>query len=289
MESQILLWCIVAPLLICSGACLLSHFLRSGKWFGGWSQWAATATVLFGWTLAVATALWGRQSIGWIPEEAWQQVVGPIALVGLALGLCEAFDLQPQPLQWLLGGLGAMWVAFSAMPTGEAWADMQHLHRPWMLMVAGAGLMNAFSLQRLARASAERWVTCVALAGLAGPAILAGTAYGGLAEWFLAACAATAVVAAFASWWPDHLFWTAGYPAILFAAAGTASGRFYTFEEHPWWLYGIILILPTLIVLADYPLRRFPGIARFLAAGLTAVVLLAIVGWKLFASEEPQW
>jgi hypothetical protein len=301
MQVAILLWCVLAPLLIGSGACFLFHRLSTpdatlstpnatgNAAANHYSSFLLTLLVPLVWTLAVSVALWQRQQIGWWPEEAWQQVVLPIGIVGALIAAGSVKASRMRDVQWLLAGIGVLVLAMTAMPSGEAWSDLLPLHRSWMMWLGIASLTNAYALQRMAESSAERWVTLVALAGLAGPAILAGTAYGGLAEWFLAACSATLCFAFFSAVWPGYRMWTAVFPATLFAAAGTASGRFYTFEEHPVWLYGLILFTPALIAAIDYPAKKLPTLLRLAIAAIVAVSFLSVIGWFLFSGQESQW
>jgi hypothetical protein len=293
MEFEILLWCVLAPLLISSGACFLVILLSSKRAksdsFENKLSFLASIIVTIGWTLAVAVPLWIRQQIGWWPEEAWQQVVVPIGVAGALIAAGSMKGARLRNLQWLLAGIGVLILAMTAMPSGQAWSDLLPLHRSWMMWVGIAGLMNAYSLQQMAESSAERWVSLVSLAGLAGPTMLAGSAYGGLAEWFLAACVASLCFALFSAFRPGIQIWTAVFPAVMFTAAGTASGRFYTFEQHPSWLYGLMLFSPAIIAAIDYLAGKLPGILRLAIAAIAAVLILSVIGWFLFSGQEAEW
>jgi len=291
MFSEILLWCVLGPLCISGAAFMLA--IRSCPSDGRfeWSQSVATALVVGGWVVAVAVALWGRQGFRWLPDEAWHSVVLPMAVVSLLLGFCQTTEGQLRTMQWLMAGLGMSWLALVVMPTGDAWQDVLPLHREWMFLVIVSGLSNIYWMQRLAESSAERWVSLVCLAGLAGPAILAGTVYAGIAEWFLSACVATGVAALLSLRWPAARLWTVVYPVCLFAAAGTASCRFYNYAEVPRWLYLLILFLPSIVAMVDLPFsQRISGRGKSAIRATVAVVVcgcgLAIVAGMLLQPQE---
>lgn len=181
------------------------------------------------------------------------------------------------------------WTALITMPSGEAWQDVLSLHRQWMFLIIVSGLSNIFWLQRLAENSAEPWVTLVAVVGLAGPAILAGTVYGGLAEWFLAACVSTLLAAVLAVVWPESRLWTVVYPASLFAVTGTASCRFYNYEEVSPWVYVTMLFAPSIVALVDLPFSRTSAFRRVLVAAGCASTILALIAWNLLNSSQSEW
>jgi len=141
-------------------------------------------------------------------------------------------------------------------------------------------------LDAWARRGAQRWVLWGCLAGLAGPTFLAASTYAGLAEWLLAAITATLVAAVAAAILEASWMWCVLYPSVLFAAATTAAGRFATYEEHPSWLYGLILLLPTILALLDVPLRGRPAAVRITVAAVAAIILLAPIAWMLAPGES---
>ncbi|WDQ18006.1 hypothetical protein [Rhodopirellula sp. P2] len=242
-----------------------------------------------GWFVAVSACMYARQELDWSALEAWQIVLAPVFVSSLLLAGCSWVPAKDPSIDaknhfgtwWLIAGLGSVATAMWTMPTGDGWTDMLPLHRPWMASVAGATLINIWSLDRMRRSGAATWVLWVALSGLVAPTLLAASAYGGLAEWMVSALVATLVVAIAATWSPDlHL--ERMFPAVLLLAASTtATGRFYTYEEHPAWLYGLILLLPTCVSIPDVWLQGKSTFLRVCTAALIAVILLGVIGWFL--------
>lgn len=316
METAILLWSLAGPGVVCICAAVLALWVARGQSGRGTSEdrWAgplAAVLVVCGWMAAIAVPLIGRQKISWWPAEAWQQVVWPIGWVGVLLALCAPHHTarsgeeaarersRGEPAghgspalawlhrhQWFLGGVASLFVGMLAMPTGEGWGDLLPWHRGWLVAVVGCGLVNAWIMQQVALSGGERWVLWIALAGLGGPTILAATAYGGLAEWCLGAIAATLMLAIFALIVPRSVCWSALFPATFFAVAATASGRFYTYEDHPLWLYGLILLLPTGVSLVALLLGGRRLTIQVLASALTAAGLLAGIAYQLLLSGQ---
>ena len=289
MIGQLLLWCVFVPLCVSGVAFTLAIKLCPRDPPSKLAQHLGPALAIGGWCLAVAIALWGRQGFSWWPTEAWHSPIISCLLAGLALGFCQAEPERRRSLQWFILGLAMAWAAYMTMPSGEAWQDVLPLHRDWMFLIIVSGLSNVFWLQRLAEHSAERWVTLVALAGLAGSTILASTVYGGLAEWFLAACVSTLVAALLAIVWPEARLWTVVYPVTLFTVSGTASCRFYNYAEVSDWVYVTILFAPSLVALVDLPLRRQSVFKRTVLAFVVAVSILALVAWILLNSNQSEW
>ncbi len=175
------------------------------------------------------------------------------------------------------------------MPSGDAWSDVLPLHRAWMTAVTVSCLVNAWSIDRISRSGASRWALWVVLAGLAGPMLLAAATYGALAEWMLAALAATFVLAIAASLNVSSAVASA-YPALATSASVTASARFYSYEDHPGWVFALILFLPTLIAAIDRPLRSQSGWRRVIVAGCVAAALVAVIAWMVLLHQpEETW
>ncbi len=307
MEQQILLWCVIAPAILSLAFVVLSIAVSSKAVSSKISSLAPrccgfdcttsiqSLLVTFGWCLAVAVALFARQSKSWMPDhtwpqEAWQQVVLPITLGSLLLALIANQSTRLAEVRWVVAGIAVTLVAMIAMPSGDGWSDMVPVHRFWMGAIITSGLFNLWLLDRMARRGADRWVMWVALAGLGSPTILAASAFAGLAEWFVAAIVATSVVAIATSLQKSTVIWCVLYPVVLFSGAGVAAGRFYTYEDHPIWLYGLMLFAPSVIALVDVPLERRSTVIRVVIALVTSLLVLVCVAWFVLAgSVEEQW
>jgi hypothetical protein len=289
VELQILLWCVLAPAIIS-----LAFVFFSIKAFDR----IAPVVVTVGWCVAVAVSLYGRQSKNFMPDhlwpqDAWQQVLLPIAIGSVALALVAKLstrvaDACCDEVRWLVAGLAATLVATIAMPSGDGWTDMLPLHRLWIGAIISSSLMNLWLLDRMSTRGADRWVLWVALAGLGSPAILAASAFAGLAEWVAAAIVSTLVMAIAASWRGMSSIWCALYPAVLFAAAAIASGRFYTYEEHPTWVYSVMLFVPSLIAVVNVPLESRSTAIRVGVALTTALLLLGCVAWTILGGSTEE-
>lgn len=98
-------------------------------------------------------------------------------------------------------------------------------------------------------------------------------------------CAAVAVAVA-AAILETTWMWCVLYAGVLFAAAATAAGRFATYEEHPAWLYSLILLMPTILALLDIPIGNRRAAVRITVAGVAAILLLAPIAWRLAPGES---
>ncbi len=289
MEREIFLWCIAAPA-IAALACVLLVLLVSCRehWL---KNYFASALATLGWCSAIAITLVVRQkldasALSWWNLEAWQQVHIPLTATALFLALTAFQNARSHEFRWVAAALGCIALAMLAMPSGEGWIDLFPEHRAWMAAVAGTSLVNLWMLEQMVRRGTERWILLVSLAGLAGPTLLAASAYAGLAEWGFAAIVATLVFAAAAAWLPQRNLWCAFYPATLFATSSTAAGRFYTYEDHPVWLYGLILLAPSSIAAADWLVRNRPTYVRVAVVAVLAVVIIGVVGWCLLGGAS---
>ena len=311
MEQQILLWCVIAPAIISLAFVVLSIAATSrtvssrvsplarrccgGDCTAFVQSSAQSLLVTIGWCLAVGVTLFARQSKSWTPDhawpqEAWQQVLLPITIASLLLALIAKQSTRLAEVRWVVAGIAVTLVAMFAMPSGDGWSDILPAHRFWMGAIITSGLFNLWLLDRMARRGADRWVMWVALASLGCPAILAASAFAGLAEWLVAAIVATSVVAIAASVQKETAMWCVLYPVVLFSASGIAAGRFYTYEDHPIWLYGLMLFAPSVIALVDVPLERRSTVMRVAIALITSLLLLGCVAWFILAgSAEEQW
>ncbi len=291
MQREIVLWCIAAPAivsLVCVFlACLVS---RCEHWLADYFV-AAIATL--GWCSAIAITLIVRQefdasALSWWSLEAWQQIHVPLTIAALFLALTARPIARSHEVRWIITALACIAVAMVAMPSGEGWVDLLPEHRGWMAAVAAASLINLWLLDQMARRGTERWILFVALAGLGGPAILAASAYAGLAEWGFAAIVATLIYAIAAAFRSTPPLWYVIYPATIFAVCITAAGRFYTYEDHPRWLYGLILLTPSWIAVADYFMRNRPQYVRVIIAAVLAASILLVAGW-FFLGESSSY
>ncbi|MEM9643572.1 MAG: hypothetical protein AAF989_01150 [Planctomycetota bacterium] len=275
------------------GSLLLSLYLR--RWHDSPSGWWETVTM----------------------DEAWTRVVWPMGLFGLVLALRTRLDrrgTQPgsdsgiaddqgggiESVSWMRAGIVAVWCAYSVMPSGENWTDLYELHRTWVPLMATAVIANAWWLDRMARSGASSWIGLVVLAGLGTPLLLSSVNYAAPAEWAVAAISATMVgflIQLGWAWWLTRQtkdeseksesvaqsvsLWMFAFPGSVMIAASVTTTRFRTWEEYPWWVYGIGLFLPTIVSLADFPIRRLSWKVRLPVAATLAILLIGMCFWEL--------
>ncbi len=280
MEQAILLGCVVAPAIISLAFVLLAIGLSRKQ--AARSVTAAAVSLSIGWCAAVASSLLLRQELDWAALDAWQMVLVPITLSAVGWTLTMGLAELGREVRWIVLCIGCLVSAMIAMPSGEAWLDTLPLHRGWMVAVAGSSLLNVWMLNRMIDRGAARWVLLVSLAGLAGPTLLAAGAYAGLAEWLLGALVTTLVFTIALNFSvalrPQWII----VPASLFAACATASGRFYTYDDHAPWLYAVILLIPSLIAVLDECVWRWSTTRRLAIAGVVSAVLLSGIAWYMF-------
>lgn len=289
MEREILLWCVGTPAVVSLACVIVAFFLSRLERTA--VPYLLSAIASLGWCAAIAVTLIIRQDLdasvlSWWNLEAWQQVHVPLTITALILALTARPRTRSHEFRWVAAALGCIALAMAAMPTGEGWVDQLPQHRSWTATVAAASLLNLWMLDQMARRGTERWVSLVALAGLAGPTILAASAYAGLAEWGVSAIVATSVFAVAAAWYPQLQLWCVIYPATLFATSSTAAGRFYTYEDHPAWIYGLILLAPSCISAVDWLVKNRSTYVRVGVAGVLAVVIIGVVGWNLLGASS---
>lgn len=288
MEREILLWCIGAPAIISlAGVLLVFAVSRREHWL---TEYFVPAIATLGWCSAIAVTLVIRQeldasALSWWTLEAWQQIHVPLTITSLFLALTAHPNIRSHEFRWIATALGCIGLAMVAMPSGEGWIDLLPEHRVWMAAVGGASLLNLWMLDQMARRGTERWILFVALAGLCGPTILAASAYAGLAEWAIAAIVATLVFAIAAAFLPERCLWCVVYPASLFALSTAAAGRFYTYEDHPAWLYGLILLTPSCISTVDWLAKNRSTYVRIAIAGILAVTFSGMMGWNFLGGS----
>lgn len=296
------------PAAIAAGACWLSYWLAgTGHSAGSHAaeplppesagpvlteepgrrrRWAP-AVLGLGWAVAVAAALIGQRQLAgdesphWWPEDFWQRGYW-WQLIAATLSATAWAAFAGSNARWVAAGVLAMGTAAGSLPTGEGWEDTFELHAGWMLLLGSACLLAFWSLDRLARRRSERWFPLVVLAMLAGPMLVAATTYGALVQWTIAAIAATlvCVIAALAGRLPGGIGIV--YPAAAFFTVLMAAGRFYSYEDHPWWSYlGLLLLAPAVSSVDRLIARRGTGLRVMVAAGVAAALIAASAAWHL--------
>lgn len=291
LETEILLWCVITPAII--SLAFVFGAWRASRWDGEWIGHRLPASLcVVGWSVAVVASLIARQDLDFDALESWQIALFPIVLGSVLIAFLspskDSFASEQthgHGITELLAGLACVATAMWSMPTGDGWVDMLPLHRPWMAAVAAAAMINIYALNQMQRTGATSWVLWVALAGLVAPALLAASAYGGFAEWLVSALVATIVFAIGCSGLSLASFAKLTPAVVLLSASATATGRFYTYEDHPAWLYGVILLSPCVIAVVDVPFRQRSTKLRVMVAVVVAAVLLALVAWYLFSDS----
>lgn len=259
-----------------------------------WPQLLAPAILGLGWCLAVFAGLVGwrlasgaQSSLLW-PEDFWQR--GYLCQFAAAL-LMATTSWPPVRLaagRWVAAGLLAMATASLSLPSGSGWEDTLPAHQGWGLLLGGAGLLNLFACDRLAARGSDRWFPLVVLAMLAGPLFVAATTYGALTQWTLAAIAATLPCILFAAVGrlPPGGVVGIAYPAVAFATSMVAAGRFFSYENHPWWTYLVMMLVAPAVALVDRGLpQRKAGTRVVVAACVSAGLIAVAVAVQLQATD----
>lgn len=257
----------------------------------------APLVLSLGWAAAVTAGLVGQRiSQGadgshWWPDDYdfWQRGYWAIWAAAVAMGVTAGVRWRDLPFRWAVAGLLAIGTAAMSVPGGENWVDMLPLHQGWIALLASACLLNIWSLDRLSATAADRWFPLVVLATLAGPMLVAAATYGALVQWTIAAIAATAPIVIFAllGWIDSRTAVGIAYPAVAFATVMTAAGRFYSYDGHSWWSYLGMLLIPTAVMLVDFPLRRRHGAIRAAVAAATALLLIGLSAWLHYRPADP--
>jgi hypothetical protein len=294
MDTTAWLLSVLLPALIAAATCWGANRLSSGRPIyplsrqqiapGGeatGSTVASAAILSFGWAVAVSASLmakrWaaGEATAFWWPEEFWQRGFVWLCAAALLLGTTVGSLLERSAGRWVVAGLLAITTAASSVPNGEGWEDTLPLHRQWIALLAGSCLVGLWSLDRFARRNNDRWSPLVVLATLAGPMLVGATTYSGLAEWTMAAIVATVVCAAFAG--SGRMVGAIGivYPATIFVTVLVAAGRFYSYEDPPWWSYLGILSMAPAVSAADWLVASRPTLVRVAVAASVATLMFA--------------
>jgi hypothetical protein len=256
----------------------------------------APIVLSLGWAAAVTAGLMGQRlsddetALAWWPEEFWQQGYWAIWAVAIVMGATAQAKWRDLPLRWVVAGLLAVGTAAISLPSGEGWDDMLPLHQGWMALLASACLLGVWSLDRLSVAKSDLWFPLVVLATLAGPMAVGASTYGALAQWTLAAIFATLpiVLLALLGWIDSRSAVGIAYPGMAFTTVVMAAGRFYNYEDHPWWSYLGMLLVPTAVLIVDHPLRSRHSAIRAAIAALVAVALLGACAWLQYTPADPE-
>lgn len=286
-DQAVLLWCGLAPAAITFAAVLLGQFLCGRQEVLTSRRRLATGFVAVGWCTAVGIAISIKQGWSWTSAEAWQLGLGPV--LGWACWTAFLDEKADRAGPWVVAGILAMWTAAVAMPWGENWEDTYPLHRVWMAAISISCLLNVRAIQWMSAQGADRWLPLIALAALGGPTILAASTYASLAEFGLAAIVATSVVAVIGVTARGPRLSLVAVPVIAVAANMAAAGRFYSYEEHPTAIYAAMLLLPTWVAAADWPIRYRSNWLRASLAALVAAAIVAACLWFILLRETDTW
>ncbi|QDT06067.1 hypothetical protein K227x_44740 [Rubripirellula lacrimiformis] len=243
----------------------------------------AAAVIAIGWLAAVTVSMSMRQGWQWWPEDAWRQAVWPL-LAWTVWGIAAtAPQVRSKPEYWILAGLLAGVTALRAMPADESWADTFPFHRTWMMAILASCLVNIRIVDRVSQRGGSRWSLLIALAALGGPMALAASAYASLSEWAMSIIVATAVIAIAGIAFARIPAWVVA-PATLASAAGlVAAGRFYSYEEHPTWLFGLLLFGPAIVGVVDGLIDTKSTTVRVVVAGAMSGAIVAISAYQIMA------
>lgn len=259
-----------------------------------WASMLAPAVLGFGWSLAVLAGLVGWRISGdgespflW-PEDFWQRGYLSLFAAAFLLSTTTWSPVRRAPVRWVAAGLLAMAIASLSLPSGSGWEDTLPAHQGWCLMLGGTCLLGFWAVDQLAARGSDRWLPLVVLAMLAGPMFVAATTYGALAQWTLAAIAATlpCILFAAAGWLRHGVVVGFAYPGVAFATAMMAAGRFFSYENHPWWTYlGMLLVAPA-VALVDRGLPERKTWTRIVIAACVSAGLIAVAAaFQLQATE----
>lgn len=258
---------------------------------------AVGAVVLgVGWWAAVTVSLSARQEWQVWPTEYWHHCLWPLMIwpliawsfIGSPTG--EAISGSPRStLSPILLAIAAAATAAFCLPRGEAWEDTYSVHGPVGVALMLSIFVNAWSLDAMARRGTERWVLLVALASLGGPIALAASTYASLTEWGLAMASATLAITIGGLLVRNRLATTSIAIVVAGSACLVAGGRFQTYEDHPLWLYALLLSLPSVIAFVDYFLKSRSTAVRVVVAAILSAATIATSVWFLLIRETETW
>jgi len=239
------------------------------------------------WCVSVALSLQASDSIDAlanVDEDAWPKVIWPMLAVAICVSPHAITKLRREPGLWVLGGISSVSAASVVMPNGDGWTDMLPLHQPWIAAVTVAATCNMWALHRMANHGAERWLMLVILAGLACPAMIGASTYGALLQACLSAIITTIVMAIFAGFGRLTVSPAIVFPSTLFMATMIASGRFFSYADVPPGAYGLALLAPSLVALADRMVTQRPVAVRIAVAAGTAILIVGFVAYRFLVS-----
>ncbi len=296
-DQTVGLWCVVVPV----GAMLIGTLIGT-QVVRLLPAKAGQAVFGISWFAAIAIPLIGRQGFAWWPEDAWRQTLWMILAWAIILpATTRQLASEPeqptepdQPIsnppasghwRWVAVGTLSCLTGMLAMPSGDAWSDTLPLPRCWMLSVTLSCLWNSHAIEAMARRGASRWCLLTALAGLAVPFALAAATYGSLAEWTLSMLVATLVAASvgLTGWFPTA--WVAAFPIIAGGSIITASARFYSYQDHPLWVYGIALFTPSILAAIDGCVTSRSTKTRVTVSAIAATTMIAACVWKVLLDD----
>lgn len=279
IDSSVMLWCVLIPFLVMMIGCAVSQrvetdvqtYSRSATILGC-SFWFALMVAIFG------IGMLGSETSAFWPENSWPRVVYMILASAFLISPHALSTFRYEPGLWVLVALVAIAGASIVMPSGAGWEDTLPLHQAWLPAVALATICNSWALHRMCCRNADRWVCLVIVAGLACPAVIGAATYSALLHACLAAITATSIAALYALFGRLYAAPAIIFPSMLFASTMVSAGRFNNYAEVPRAAYALALFCPSLVALSDRTLKGRSAGARFSAAAVTAIVIVAIVG-----------
>lgn len=287
MTTQIILWCVLLPIVAILIAMIVNYFCQSTDQTRAASILVSTTTVI-SWSVGAALAQGGRQSWELWPEDFWRRALWPTAATSVALAILYPFDKRWSDIRWPIAAAGIAAIIYLLTPTGEGWEDVVELHLSWTLAASLSCFLNLWSMHQMANRDAKRWISWVAVACIAAPLIYAAGVYGGLAENIFACLVATFAIAIFATFARFEAASAVIYPAALMIGTSTASARYYSYEQPNPAIMGIILFLPSIVALVDRFIPKRFGLSRIIVAALVAIFFLGLLAYYLNPEAETE-
>ncbi|MEM6691100.1 MAG: hypothetical protein AAF664_16850 [Planctomycetota bacterium] len=285
-DQSVVLWCIVVPALITTTVFFVGRVFHTDDNRSHRNQ-IATTFLAGGWWLAIALPLSARQDWAIWPIEFWHWP--PIALFFWALATPALLVSDDRSWKWMLVVALSSLTAWTCLPTGDAWEDTFPAHGVWGIALTLSMTSNAWALETMARRNTQRWVLLVSLASLGGPTALAASSYASLTEWGVAILTATGVLTILTLALRQTHAWICGIIASAAAMCVLAAGRFQTFEEHPQWLYGLLLFQPTIVSLIDRVSMRRSILLRVATAAALSSMIVGTSVWFFLIRETESW
>lgn len=235
----------------------------------------------------MAVAMMARQGFQLWPPDSWQRCVWPLlAWSFLAVG---AIDTKDRSWRWLMTVTLSGVTSFLCLPRGEAWEDTYEIQGLVGIGLTISMVANAWSLDRMARRGTERWLLLVSLAAFGGPFALAASTYASLAEWGLGLVSATTAFSLAGLLLKMDLVWAVAPGAASASVCLLAAGRFQTYEDHPSWLYAVMLLFPSLVASVDALLQGRSTWIRVAVAACLSMVAVGTSVWYVLIRETEAW